>query len=272
MPSPAPSRRGPLLAVVAGACLLLASAGVAAQSQEQKPTGAAATPIATQPRPAATATEPAGIAPTAIAGAAATPVSAATPTEPSGVDGNHYASPHFGVGLTWDPHVWQVQGERAVPNFDGLQLGTADSSVFVEGIRDYAGDPTVCLADMQMQLTDRANRNSVETSRDKPSPLSDPSGAESSLSVFEVSQAGGAPLRVVEWTQCRTLVPEDSVLVLSWDVPEDAFAREFPKVVELLNSLEMPGVAVAPVGHAASVLVTLGPFRTTSASGVSAAP
>ena len=96
--------------------------------------------------------------------------------------------------------------------------------------------------------------------------IANPPGAESSVSVFEVSQAGGAPLRVVEWTQCRTLVPEDSVLVLSWDVPEDAFAREFPKVVELLGSLEMPGVVAAPNR------VTLGSSRTMSAGDASAAP
>ena len=113
---------------VALASLLVAALGLSARAQSQEPKPKIAPPAAT---------------------------AAATPPAKTGVHGNAYTSPTFGYTLSWDPAVWTVKAERLVEGYDGLELGTDRSNVFLEGMNDYNGDVAACLADARKQIASR---------------------------------------------------------------------------------------------------------------------
>src|SRR5918996_987879 len=43
-----------------------------------------------------------------------------------------WQGPNFGVRIHWDPAVWSVEGESIEEGYDGLQIGTPISTVFLE--------------------------------------------------------------------------------------------------------------------------------------------
>src|SRR5215207_3721038 len=50
---------------------------------------------------------------------------------PSGVSGSSWEGPNFGVRVSWDPAVWSVEGEFIDTGYDGLQIGTPVSTVYL---------------------------------------------------------------------------------------------------------------------------------------------
>jgi hypothetical protein len=191
-----------------------------AQSQEPKP----------KITPAATAAAP-----------------AATPAAQSGVHGNAYISPTFGYTLSWNPDTWSVKDERLLEGYDGLELGTDRSNLFVEGMNDYAGDPTACLADARQQLASRQGISAISDFQGPGRPVQDANGAKSYLVGYVAKLPDGSTTSIVEFVQCRTLVPGQAVLELTWQVQDVDYAKQLPLVVDLLKTLHIPGAAATPV-------------------------
>ena len=103
----------PILTVVILLSIGLTTVTVA-QSQEPKPE-LPATPVA-QPG-------------TPVPGDAAT-----------GISGSSWQGPNFGVRIHWDPDVWSVEREFIDAEYDGLQLGTPISTVYLEAYNGFGGD------------------------------------------------------------------------------------------------------------------------------------
>ncbi|HEU0115652.1 MAG TPA: hypothetical protein VFQ80_13290 [Thermomicrobiales bacterium] len=221
--APGPFARRGALALVAFFVLALGMSA-RAQSQEPKPkiTPSAATAVAT-----------------------ITP--AATPTGQTGVHGNAYISPTFGFTLAWDPKVWAVKDERLLQGYDGLELGTDRSNLFVEGISDYAGDPAACLADARQQISGRSGISAISDFQGPGRPIQDTDGAKSLLVGYVAKLPDGSSASIVEFVQCRTLVPGQAVLELTWQTSDADYAQQLPLVAALLKTLHVPGAAATPV-------------------------
>jgi hypothetical protein len=195
--------------------LMLLSTGLAAravaQSQEPKP-ALPATPVA-QP---------------------GTPASGETIT---GVSGSSWQGPNFGVQIHWDPEVWSVEAESIDEGYDGLQIGTPISTVFIEAYDGFAGD------DEAVPLTNR------------PLPVAADVRGAAGLFGLTASLPDGTNYRGVEYVECRTIEPGEAVLEIAWQAVTQAFNEDFANVEQLLAAIAMPDAsqsAATPVAPRAT--------------------
>ena len=88
----------------------------------------------------------------------ATPVSGGAAT---GVSGSSWQGPNFGVRIHWDPEVWSVEGEFIDEGYDGLQIGTPISTVYLEAYDGFDGDAAACFAAAEQEIGEREGVSEV---------------------------------------------------------------------------------------------------------------
>jgi hypothetical protein len=210
----------PVLATVgliAAGMLLANQAGSLAQSQEPKP-----------------APEPVLIA---------TPLPRVESNTPgTGIKGNTWLGPSFGIGITWDPAVWNVQTEQIQRGYDGLGLGTEASSVFIEAYDGFPFDPVACIEDANAEIAGRGPVTEVVPLENRPLPETGFQDGERRLFGIAARLGDGVVYRGVEYVECRRL-PEGGMLELTWQVPVESFNAELPLVNALFANLVVPGRA-----------------------------
>jgi hypothetical protein len=176
-----------------------------------------------------------------------TPISDGTAALPSsGVSGASWIGPNWGVRIDWDPSVWSVEDEFVTDGYDGLRLGTPLSTVYVEAYEGFSGDPRACLESAEEEVRARENVGEVTAIEGGELPSAAADGV-AQLYGLVVTLEDGTPVRAAEFVNCRTLVPGEAVLELTWQTSIDAFNDEFGAVEALLGALEVsaaePGVA-----------------------------
>jgi hypothetical protein len=198
--------------------VMLLSAGSAtlaiAQSQEPKP-ALPATPVAQ-------------------------PASPASGEAPTGVSGSSWQGPNFGVRVHWDPAVWSVEGESIGEGYDGLQIGTSSSTVFLEAYDGFAGDAEACFAAAEQEIGEREGISEVVPLTDRPLPVAASARGAAGLFGLTATLPDGTPYRGVEYVECRTVKPGEAVLEITWQAVTQAFNEDFANVEELLATIEMP--------------------------------
>ncbi|HEV2109196.1 MAG TPA: hypothetical protein VGR16_13105, partial [Thermomicrobiales bacterium] len=162
------------------------------------------------------------------------------------VDGNTFTSPNFGFSISWDEDVWEVTATATDPDFDQLVLDTRDSSLSLSGTTDFDGDVGECLEGVTAFLsagTEALEIDDIDVLDDEDG---DPIEGEERDRAFVANEYTGTfegdDAQFVYYVECRTLVPEESVLVVIHfvldpeDYPDEAEARE-----EILDRLETEG-------------------------------
>ena len=206
-------RRLSIVAVVMLLSIGLATVSVA-QSQEPKP-ALPATPVATPGGPASS--------------------EAAT-----GVSGSTWQGPNYGVRIHWDLAVWSVEGESIADGYDGLQIGTPISTVFLEAYSGFDGDPEACFAAAEQEISEREGVSEVVPFTDRPLPVAEDVRGVAGLFGLTATLPDGTSYRGAEYVECRTVDPGVAVLEITWQVVTQAFNEDFANVEELLGTIEMP--------------------------------
>ena len=203
----------PILTVVIFLSLGLTTVAVA-QSQEPKPE-LPATPISQPATPA--------------------PDEAAT-----GISGSSWEGPNFGVRIHWDPDVWTVEGEFINEGYDGLQISTPTSTVILESYDGFSGDTGACLAAAEQEIGEREGVSEVVLLPDRPMPVAE--GVRRVAGLFGVTATlpDGNTYRGVEYVECRSVVPGQTVLQITWRAVTQAFNEDFANVEALLAAIELP--------------------------------
>ena len=204
------------------AVVMLLSAGlvtvVGAQSQEPKP-DLPATPVATPEGPAS--------------GEGAT-----------GVSGSSWQGPNFGVRIRWDPAVWSVEGEFIDVGYDGLQIGTPISTVYIETYNGFGGDAAACFTAAEEEIGEREGITEVVPLTGRPMPVADDVRGVAGLFGLTATLPDGNVYRGVEYVECRTVYSGETVLEITWQAVTQAFNEDFANVEELLATIEMPEAPV----------------------------
>jgi hypothetical protein len=175
------------------------------------------------------------------------PVSA-NGTPETGVTDSAWRGPNWGLTVDWDPAVWSVEGELIDQGYDGLQLGTPISTVFVEAYDGFGGDPDACLDEAERQIRAREGVTEVALLEGRVLPDFGQPRGPSRLFGLVAKLADGTPFRALEYVECRTVDPGTAVLELTWQTAPAAYNQEKPLVEDLLRTLTLPGKAtpIAP--------------------------
>lgn len=186
-----------------------------AQSQESKPGRESATPPI----------------------AAATPVGTVAMT---GLDNARWRSPARGIQVEWQPEIWTVDNELIDTAYEGLQLGSDASTVYIEAYEGFNGLAEECLKAAEQEITERPN--SREVTRLSGRTLPEDAGASFSAQLFGViaELPDGTIYRGVEYVACRSLEPGVAVLETTWQTATSSYNDELPHVRELFASLSIP--------------------------------
>ena len=218
-------RRLPIFVVVMLLSIGLATVAVA-QSQEPKP-ALPATPVA-QP---------------------ATPASGEAVT---GVSGSSWQGPNIGVRIHWDPAIWSVEVESIEQGYDGLQIGTPSSTVFLEAYDGFGGNAEACFAAAEQEIGEREGVVEVVPLTDRPLPVAEDVRGPAGLIGLTATLPDGNSYRGVEYVECRTVKPGEAVLEITWQAVTQAFNEDFANVEELLAAIEMPEASQAAATPVAS--------------------
>ena len=179
-----------------------------------------------------------------------------TPVSPlTGVSGSSWEGPNSGVRVSWDPAIWSVEGESVDEGYDGLQIGTPISTVYLEAYDGFAGVAAACFADAGRELGAREGVTEVIPLTGRPLPVAADERGEAGLFGITATLPDGTTYRGVEYIECRVVVPGQSVLEITWQAVTRAFNEDFPHVESLLAAIEMPDqspAAATPVAPIAT--------------------
>jgi hypothetical protein len=173
----------------------------------------------------------------------------------TGVSGSSWQGPNYGVRIHWDPAVWSVEGESIAEDYDGLQLGTPISTVFLEAYSGFDGDANACFAAAEQEISEREGVSEVVPLTDRSLPVAEDVRGIAGLFGLTATLPDGTNYRGVEYVECRTLNPGEAVLEITWQVVTQAFDEDFANVQELLATIEMPaesGPAATPIAPRAT--------------------
>jgi len=174
----------------------------------------------------------------------ATPVSQpATPVADNavtGISGSSWQGPNFGVRIHWNPDVWSVEGEFIDEGYDGLQIGTSISTVYLETYDGFDGDAAACFAAAEQEIGEREGVSEVVPLSDRPLPVAEEVRGVAGLFGLTATLPDGNTYRGVEYVECRTVYPGQTVLEITWQAVTQAFNEDFANVEELLAAIELP--------------------------------
>lgn len=158
----------------------------------------------------------------------------------TGISGSSWQGPNFGVRIHWDPDVWSVEREFIDAEYDGLQLGTPVSTVYLEAYNGFGGDAAGCFAAADQEIGQREGVSEVVPLSDRPLPVPEEARGVAGLFGVTATLPDGTTYRGVEYVECRTVYPGQTVLEITWQAPTQAFNEDFPNVEELLAAIELP--------------------------------
>jgi hypothetical protein len=170
----------------------------------------------------------------------AQPASPASGEAATGVSGSSWQGPNFGVRIHWDPAIWSVEVESIDQGYDGLQIGTPNSTVFLEAYEGFAGDAEACFAAAEQEIGEREGVSEVVPLTDRPLPVAADVRGAAGLFGLTATLPDGNTYRGVEYVECRTVRSGDAVLEITWQAVTQAFNEDFANVEELLAAIEMP--------------------------------
>ena len=147
----------------------------------------------------------------------------------SGLSGSLYTSPSFGFTIDVPPQ-WQVEDEVLIENDEQIMLTNGTSDVMIRATDSYSGDLAGCVdfaagnAPYDLEL--------AETAEGKPFRGDDRNGAYCIFLYENGDQAYYIP--------CQYLVEDESVLILTQDVPFEELASQRKFRIDLQQSIELP--------------------------------
>jgi hypothetical protein len=171
---------------------------------------------------------------------------------PSGADGgeeaqvgvgrNTYVSPTYGYALSWNPS-WAVVNEQSEDGYDLLQLDRGTSTLYVEGFAGYGGDPVACRQDQIEWLNRESDVDQLEiaTAKSNGNPLEgEEDGQAWAVYHFVRTEQDGNTADMFMYLACQTVVPGESVLVITWLIDRADYNDQRGALFALLDSLTLP--------------------------------
>jgi hypothetical protein len=159
------------------------------------------------------------------------------------VSGDSYVSPTYGYSISWNAEFWTVANESSEDGVDSLvlQLGDGVGNFFLTGL-PASQEPEDCLAAIASGRAESGDYPGYGQVSGRATPAVGPGGAGALFGYTLVTQSGDE-IPLVQWVECRTLVPGEALLLITLEVIDEPSLYEAALVLydELIGSLRLPG-------------------------------
>lgn len=160
-----------------------------------------------------------------------------------GVDSNTFTSPNFDFSISWDEDFWSVEESSISDASDQLSLNSDGSFLVFQAGTDFNGDVDDCLTTITETLeqgTDDVEITDVDSLEDENGDTIEGSSSDRAYAAnLYTATFEGTEEQIVYYVECRTLVEEESELVIFHFVQDpDDYAGEAEARDALLATLE----------------------------------
>ncbi|MFN8663901.1 MAG: hypothetical protein U0075_18550 [Thermomicrobiales bacterium] len=163
------------------------------------------------------------------------------------LSGDEWTSPTYGFSVSWAGTDWEPDANAMLTavgpeKLDRLHLINGVSSLYVEGATRYEGSLPACVETEAALLAQEAGVSNVRTFEDENGVPLIADGPNASSIAFQLTlDAGGQDLELVDYIECRVLVPGESVLIITLVAEPDNFRDQMSLAQPVIDSIEIPG-------------------------------
>lgn len=163
------------------------------------------------------------------------------------IEGETWTSPTYGFSVSWSGTSWEPDNNATLAavgpeHLDRLHLIDGISSLYFEGAARYEGDLLSCVGEEANLLAEEAGVTEI-----KPYRLDDvadlvASGPRSEAAAFMLKlDVGGDAIDLVDYVECRELIPGEAVLVITLVSEPRTFKRELEAAQPVVDTIAFAG-------------------------------
>ena len=161
------------------------------------------------------------------------------------IEGESWTSPTYGFSVSWAGTEWQPDPEGTLTavgpeRLDRVHLLNGVSSLYFEGATRYKGDLTACVAEEANLLSQETGVSEIRPYRDEEGVQLVASGPNSSAAAFTLTLSiGDQEVELVDYVECRTLIPEQAVLIVTLVTQPDVFDQELAAAQPVIDTIAL---------------------------------
>ena len=163
------------------------------------------------------------------------------------IEGETWTSPTYGFSVSWAGTNWEPDNNATLAavgpeHLDRLHLIDGISSLYFEGAARYDGDLLSCVGEEANLLAEEAGVTEIKPYRLDVATDLDASGprAESAAFILKLS-VGSEAIDLVDYVECRELIPGQAVLVITLVSEPQAFKRELEAAQPVIDTITVGG-------------------------------
>jgi hypothetical protein len=170
-------------------------------------------------------------------------LASAAPGITAQIEGETWTSPTYGFSVSWAGTDWEPDPEGTLTavgpeRLDRLHLLNGVSSLYFEGATRYEGDLGSCVAEEANLLAQETGVSEIRPYRDEDGVVLVADGPNSSAAAFSLTLAvGEEEIELVDYVECRTLIPGEAVLVITLVTEPAAFQTELDAAQSVIATI-----------------------------------
>ena len=159
------------------------------------------------------------------------------------IEGESWTSPTYGFSVSWAGTEWQPDPEGTLTavgpeRLDRVHLLNGVSSLYFEGATRYQGDLTACVAEEANLLAQETGVSEIRPYRDEEGVQLVADGPNSSAAAFTLTLSiGDQEVELVDYVECRTLIPDQAVLIITLVTQPPVFDQELAAAQTVIDTI-----------------------------------
>src|SRR5215216_3305268 len=161
------------------------------------------------------------------------------------IEGESWTSPTYGFSVSWAGTEWQPDPEGTLAavgpeRLDRLHLLNGASSLYFEGATRYQGDLPACVAEEANLLSQETGVSEIRPYRDEEGVQLVADGPNSSAAAFTLTLSiGDQEVELVDYVECRTLIPGQAVLIITLVTEPPVFDQELMAAQSVIDTITL---------------------------------
>src|SRR5215217_386632 len=161
------------------------------------------------------------------------------------IEGESWTSPTYGFSVSWAGTEWQPDPEGTLTavgpeRLDRVHLLNGVSSLYFEGATRYQGDLSACVAEEANLLAQETGVSQIRPYRDEEGVQLVANGPNSSAAAFTLTLSiGDQEVELVDYVECRTLIPGQAVLIITLVTQPPVFDQELAAAQTVIDTIEL---------------------------------